>query len=60
MSNMNPEDVILSTPLDDGRDGALPPEHPAQGDATTSAGEALGLTNHQVGTTRADLGDEQR
>ena len=40
MSNMNPEDVILSTPIGDG-DDTLPPEHPAQAEGTTSAGEAL-------------------
>ena len=40
MSNMNPEDVVLSTPMSDG-DGPLPPGHPAGRDSTTDAGEAL-------------------
>lgn len=38
---MNPEDVAMTEQLDDGRDGVLPPGHPAQGADTVTAGEVL-------------------
>ena len=60
MSNMNPEDVILSEPIDDGRDGVLPPEHPATGESTASAGEVLSEPSHAIAPAAGHTDDTQR
>ena len=60
MSNMNPDDVILSEPLDDGRDGVLPPEHPATAEDATSVGEALSQPSRVIEPGAPQTDDTQR
>jgi hypothetical protein len=57
---MNPEDVILSEPIDDGRDGVLPPEHPATAEGTASAGEVLSQPGHVIPPGAGQTDDTQR
>jgi hypothetical protein len=57
---MNPDDVILSEAIDDGRDGVLPPEHPATAEGTASAGEVLSLPDHAIPTGTGQSDDTQR
>jgi hypothetical protein len=60
MSNMNPEEVILSEAIDDGRDGILPPEHPASGEGTVSAGEVLSHPGNVISPGAGQTDDTQR
>jgi hypothetical protein len=57
---MDPEDVVLSEPLDDGRDGVLPPEHPASADDATSAGVVLSEGNPPAPTATPPTDDTRR
>ena len=56
MSNMNPEDVILSTPMSDG-DDQLPPGHPASAESTKDAGEVLSKPGRVVEPGAGDQGE---
>jgi hypothetical protein len=57
---MDPEDVVLAEPLDDGRGGVLPPEHPAAADDATSAGEVLSEGNPPTRTALPPSDDTRR
>jgi len=57
---MNPEDVNLSTAIDEDGPGALAPEHPAAVDAPISAGEVLSQTTHDVEPAGGGSDDTER